>query len=99
MSDKHTQALAASAAELEQSFDKMTEENKLHFFATMVRLARCYVDDDEMVGVLLLQERADTLCTLSLNASWNDAARIVSGAAMLFVQNALDMAEAREHAH
>lgn len=99
MIDMNKPEIAAAAAELERNIDKMSAEHKLNFFNAMVRLSRCYSDDNETVAVVLYQESLDSMITFGVNATWHEASRLVGGAAAMFEQNAEDMAEAREHAH
>lgn len=99
MLDMTKPEIAAAAADLERSIENMSAEHKLGFFQVMVRLARCYADDNDKVAVVLYQEDHETMITFGVNASWQEASRLVCGAAAMFAQNALDMAEAREHAH
>lgn len=91
--------IAAAAADLERNIDAMDAKSKLNFFNVMVRLSGCYSDDKDKVAVVLYQEDSDSMVTYGINASWQEASRLVCGAASMFAQNALDMAEAREHAH
>lgn len=99
MLDMSKPEIAAAAADLEKNIDTMDAKSKLDFFNVMVRLARCYSDDNDKVAVILYQEDPDSMVTYGINASWEEASRLVCGAASMFAQNALDMAEAREHAH
>lgn len=99
MTEKETADLVLAAAELERIFEHMPHDKRLHFFKVMCCLAGCYLEDNDSVAVLLYQEDKDHMTTLSFNASWQEASRLVCGAATMFAQNALDMAEAREHAH
>lgn len=100
MLDMGKPEIAAAAAELERTITEMDADQKLQFFQTMVRLARCYAQEHEdVVAVILYQEDKESMITFGVNATWQEASRLVGGAAMMFAQNAADMAEAREHAH
>lgn len=99
MLDMTKPEIAAAAADLEKNIGEMDTKSKLDFFNVMVRLARCYSDDNDSVAVVLYQEDHDHMVTYGINASWEEASRLVCSAANMFTQNALDMAEAREHAH
>lgn len=99
MLDMSKPEIAAAAAELEGHINEMDAKSKLDFFNILVKLSRCYSDTNDNVAVVLLQESEECMVTYGVNASWQEASRLVCGAAHLFAQNALDMAEAREHAH
>lgn len=99
MLDMTKPEIAAAAADLERSIDEMDAKSKLDFFNVMVRLARCYTDSNDKVAVVLYQEDEESMVTYGINATWQEASRLVCGAATMFAQNAADMAEAREHAH